>query len=169
MPGLYPSRCNEPALAKLLSLSGRPSLGNDHQGRICRLGSETKGRDFLLKLNFAIVQTARLSDMSPQQPYPDGLIAIGSIATKILLVHHSEREARGISLSLPLLLRQRTPLPKNFTFCVYPLHFLRRGVDSGAGFPAFTALRMAISANISGPLPSTASSSISAAICHSGR
>ena len=76
---------------------------------ICRLGSETKGRDFLLKLNFAIVQTARLSDMSPQQPYPDGLIAIGSIATKILLVHHSEREARGISLSLPLLLRQRTP------------------------------------------------------------
>jgi len=45
---------------------------------------------------------------------------------------------------------------------------LRRGVGSGAGFPAFTALRMAISANISGPLPSTAASSVSAAISHSG-
>jgi hypothetical protein len=29
-------------------------------------------------------------------------------------------------------------------------------------------LRIAISANISGPLPSTAASSVSAAICHSG-
>jgi hypothetical protein len=53
---------------------------------------------------------------------------------------------------------------------IFPVHLfaLRRGAGSGARFPALTALRMAISANISGPLPSTASSSISAAICHSG-
>ena len=46
---------------------------------------------------------------------------------------------------------------------------LRRGVRSGTGFPAFTALRIAISANIGGLVPSTAASSISLAIFHSGR
>ena len=46
---------------------------------------------------------------------------------------------------------------------------LRRGrAAPGADFPAFTALRMAFPANISGP-PFTACKSISAAICHSGR
>src|SRR3974390_3858393 len=91
---------------------------------------------------------------------------------EFVFFHHREREARGIILGLPPLFRQGTPLSENFTFCVFLFHFfdpLRPGFGLGAGFPAFPALRFAISANISGPLPSTASSSISAAICHSGR
>ena len=90
----------------------------------------------------------------------DGLIGIASTA-EFVFVHHREREARGVILGLPPLFRQGTPLSENFALCVYLFHLfdpLRRGVGSGAGFPAFTALRMAISANISGPLPSTASS-----------
>jgi hypothetical protein len=51
------------------------------------------------------------------------------------------------------------------------LYFLvrfRRGVGAGSDFPAFTALRTAISANINGPRSSTAAISISTARSHSG-
>jgi hypothetical protein len=61
--------------------------------------------------------------------------------------------------------RRSLPVAVNGRSSLDPL----RRFGSGAAFPAFTALRMAISANISGPMPSTASSNISAATCHSGR
>jgi hypothetical protein len=51
---------------------------------------------------------------------------------------------------------------------LYFLEALRRGSDAGSGFPAFTALRTAISANINGPRSSTAAISISTASSHSG-
>jgi hypothetical protein len=53
------------------------------------------------------------------------------------------------------------------TLSAYALARLRRGSGAGSGFPAFTALPTAISANINGPRSSTAAISISTASSHS--